>query len=141
MTTTDARPIAEPQLTSRHWWNLIGRIHAALRRLDIRDSQRDDITLIIDEYNTVQNSLVLSVPCQVSNPTIIDTILAYSSASAATIKIGDRLIPIPMGLSNLQGMSIIRRMGNTDAASTLTATVAGTLYLELFGREIPRVTE
>lgn len=107
--------------------------------MDIRDSQRDDITLIIDEYvPQLVNALSLTVPCQVTNPVIIESIIAYSSAGAATIQIGDRVIPIPMGLSNLQGLAIIR---NTNLNAILTTANAGTLFLELFGREIPRMVE
>ena len=139
MTSTDARPISEPVITSHHFWNLISRIRASLRRMDIRDSQRDDITLIIDEYvPPMQNATTLTVPCQVTNPVIIESILAYSSAGAATIQIGDRIIPIPQGLSNLQGLTIIR---NTNLNAILTTAAAGTIFLELFGREIPRMVE
>lgn len=136
----DMRPEIPTHIDHKHWWNLIGRILGALRRLDMRDASREDITLIVDEYLPAQSGVTqISIPPQVQNPVIIETILAYSSAGTATLQIGDRLIPIPMGsLVNMQGLQIIR---NDARPSVLTTGTAGTLFLEIMGREIPRIVE
>lgn len=137
-TQADYRPEQPHAITSHHFWGRLGSIWAALRRLDMRDAQRDDITLYVDEYVPPTIGLSLPIPCQVTNPIIIESFIAYSSAGAATVQIGDHQIPVVQGLTVVSSVSMLRREA---IPSSITTAVAGTLYLEIMGRQIPRMVE
>ena len=138
-TQSDVRPQEpHPVLTSHHFWGRLGSIWAALRRLDKRDAQRDDITLYVDEYLPPQVGVSINIPPQVSNPIIVESFIAYSSAGTATVTIGDHIIPIVQGLTVISSISMLRREASN---STLVTGVSGILYLEIMGRQIPRMVE
>lgn len=137
---SEIRPETPGFIEHKHWWNLFGKMLGHLRQMNVRAAAKEDINLIVDEYLPAQYNVVsIQVPPQVQNPVIIETVIAYASASSAVLQVGDRIIPIPMGqLVNLQGLNLLR---NIASPSTLTATVPGTLFLEVMGRQIPRIAE
>lgn len=122
-----------------HWWRRIGEILTMLRHLVEHVQTRDSFELAIDEYSTLQSTAMasLTVPAQTINPVLITGFITYSSASAATVMIGDRVIPVPQGLFVATSLQMIRR---EKQDSLLVPTTPGQLYLEVMGSEQPRMS-
>lgn len=138
MTDQLTRPDSPPHsgITHEHWWHRIGELGLTLQRIYYFLVSRDDVKLLIDEYGSQANAISLQVNADTLAPTVITSILAYSQNSTATLVIGQRSMVLNQGWTNLLGLQMIRR-NNTPAV--LTAGVAGALYLEIMGKEKPRI--
>lgn len=129
----------EPEIRPIHWWQKLLELTTILRRIDERQANADTFRLAIDEkspYNAEAVQLSVSAAYQTTAPVVITGFIAVSSGSAATLQIGDSQFPVNQGTTIQTGLTIIRR---NAVASTLTATVAGVMYLEVMGYEQPRI--
>lgn len=129
----------DPDIRPVHWWRKLLELTAILRRIDERQENANAFRLAIDEkspFNAEAAQTTVVAACQTTAPTVITGFIAVTSAATGIIQIGDSQFPVNQGTTIQSGLTIIRRNAQN---STLTTTVAGTLFLEVMGYEQPRI--
>lgn len=113
-------------------------MHSGLSRLV--DVQRRQFPVIVNEsgYDASGSNKTLTLRAQSRNRVKITALVVNSSASAATVVLGSVTIPVPAGLTNLHGLSILL---DYEDVRTLTATSAGTLQMLLCGEDLMNYLE
>jgi hypothetical protein len=111
---------------------LIGREFAEHRRVLVQ--QLRTLPALVDEYLYLSSVSSLSLSPQSSNVEVIHAVLAYVQYGPATLTLGQRVIPLPSGLSTLDHKVFLLKK---DDVRTLVQAQAGQLSLELMGEEMP----
>lgn len=85
----------------------------------------------IDEYDSQPSGTTLNVPPKTRNIERITSIFAYAATGPVTLTLGDRTIPLSVGLTEIDNKSFLLKY--TDKRTLTTGGAAGLLFLELMG--------
>lgn len=96
--------------------------------------QRKKRKQLAREYAVILNDLTCSVVPQSHNAVLVRSILIYCSSGPASLQLGRRLIPLAAGLTPLTNIEMVLQ---ADDQRLLTQPLAGPMFLELMGEEIP----
>jgi hypothetical protein len=88
----------------------------------------------VDERLYLNNAAALTLQPQSRNLELITSMLAQITNGPATLTIGDRVLPLPQGVTYWNGLSWFVTY---EQARTLVQASAGVISLELMGHEIP----
>jgi len=92
--------------------------------------------LAFDHYAGAVLADHVEIPAGTTNTEEVHSVVAYcaSPASGATLNLGGRAIPIPLGLTVMSGLII--KLGQSSTRSLVATGANCQLYLELMGEEI-----
>lgn len=133
----DALPADHPIHNPAHWWQALTDIRTLLSRINTRDSRKVDLRVHVDEFQSIPSDTFLQLQPTSSDSVLVSSVIVASSNSGGVLRIGDRVIPVPQGVTVLSALDLILR---GQVAVTLTATVAGALFVEIMGTELPVTT-
>jgi hypothetical protein len=126
-------PAAPPIDSPEHWYSLIRDIRMFLARADRRATNRDNVNRLIDEYTSGVGVTQITVNPQITNPILVSSIIAVSSAGTATLTAGMRSIPLLQGVTVMNGLTM--QLRGKEYPLTLTGSVSGNLFLEIMAEE------
>lgn len=133
----DALPADHPIHNPAHWWQALTDIRTLLSRINTRDSRKVDLRVHVDEFQSIPSDTFLQLQPTSSDSVLVSSVIVASGNSGGVLRIGDRVIPVPQGITVLSALDLILR---GQVAVTLTATVAGALFVEIMGTELPVTT-
>lgn len=86
------------------------------------------------EYGVISNDVTLLVPAQSHNLEHISSVLLYASSGPVTVTLGRRTFILPAGFTPLTHIDMVLFNGDVRM---MTQPVAGPMYMELMGEELP----
>jgi hypothetical protein len=109
-------------------------IHEFIRTQSNMLEQFKKLPSTVDERSYLQSAASLTLQPQSRNLELITSMLAQVTSGPATLTIGDRVLPLPQGVTYWNGLSWFVTY---EQVRSITQATVGVLSLELMGHEIP----